>query len=355
MEIGEERMGPKQCKPPTLTPAYVALYPHLCEVARQHGYALAIHGSVARDMDLVAVPWTDEASDSWTLRDAIVARLRIANPHDRNVIGATEQSCKPHGRIAWAITLGNGAVLDLSVATFIHAKPATPPAAPIAAQHEFCQHVESAGRNVIGAKVCGKPMPCWMHGKAIAAQHEAREGCDEADALAVALFHPDNDAACDKALRGIDLVCHHGPGCVHPEIAGPHRARAMSRAVLRNRVAVAVRKAVRAAEERVRAECEAEKSKAVADQCALCDGHVDEMRAERDSWRRTCEKLTGERDSATAELARALLALAEAARAACEAVDRCTLYGPADQAREKLAALRALVATLDPPTPETSP
>ena len=29
----------------------------LCDVAREMGYALALHGSMNRDMDLIAVPW----------------------------------------------------------------------------------------------------------------------------------------------------------------------------------------------------------------------------------------------------------------------------------------------------------
>lgn len=31
------------------------------EVARGCGYAIGLHGSMKRDVDLIAVPWTDEA------------------------------------------------------------------------------------------------------------------------------------------------------------------------------------------------------------------------------------------------------------------------------------------------------
>jgi hypothetical protein len=48
-------------KPPNIAPAYVTLYPGMCELARECGYALAIHGSLATDMDCIAVAWTDEA------------------------------------------------------------------------------------------------------------------------------------------------------------------------------------------------------------------------------------------------------------------------------------------------------
>lgn len=38
---------------------YQAFLPELRKVARSCGYALAVHGSMERDLDLVAVPWVD--------------------------------------------------------------------------------------------------------------------------------------------------------------------------------------------------------------------------------------------------------------------------------------------------------
>lgn len=40
---------------------YVMLWPAVVEECRARGYAAALHGSLAKDMDVVAVPWTDEA------------------------------------------------------------------------------------------------------------------------------------------------------------------------------------------------------------------------------------------------------------------------------------------------------
>lgn len=31
----------------------------LRDIAREHGYALSVHGSVARDIDIVAIPWVE--------------------------------------------------------------------------------------------------------------------------------------------------------------------------------------------------------------------------------------------------------------------------------------------------------
>src|SRR4051812_2987278 len=44
------------------------------EVARTHGYALAVHGSVNRDIDLIACPWVAEATDAETLYIALMRK-----------------------------------------------------------------------------------------------------------------------------------------------------------------------------------------------------------------------------------------------------------------------------------------
>ena len=45
-------------------PIYAAcLYPELAEMFRTKGWALAVHGSLARDFDLVAVPWHNDPVD----------------------------------------------------------------------------------------------------------------------------------------------------------------------------------------------------------------------------------------------------------------------------------------------------
>lgn len=98
---------------PSFAPAYVALYPHLSEIARAHGYALAIHGSLQRDMDLIAVAWSDEAASPRALIESIVERVREAGYSECSSDGPQG---KPHSRLAWTIPLGNGAALDVSVA-----------------------------------------------------------------------------------------------------------------------------------------------------------------------------------------------------------------------------------------------
>ena len=47
-------------KPAKAKPSFYAhCYQYLQQISRELGYNLLIHGSMDRDMDLVAVPWTD--------------------------------------------------------------------------------------------------------------------------------------------------------------------------------------------------------------------------------------------------------------------------------------------------------
>ena len=40
---------------------YSVLYARMASIAATLGYALTLHGSMIRDCDMVAVPWTEEA------------------------------------------------------------------------------------------------------------------------------------------------------------------------------------------------------------------------------------------------------------------------------------------------------
>lgn len=97
---------------------YAALYPALLETAQQHGYTLACHGSMMRDFDLVAVPWTEKARAAEDLIRAIVlihAADETAFPlnAERALASVSE---KPHGRRAYTVLLGGGGPrLDISV------------------------------------------------------------------------------------------------------------------------------------------------------------------------------------------------------------------------------------------------
>jgi hypothetical protein len=50
---------------------YRGVLPNIRKVARELGYAIGEHGSLRRDLDLIAVPWTLEHADKDELAGAI--------------------------------------------------------------------------------------------------------------------------------------------------------------------------------------------------------------------------------------------------------------------------------------------
>jgi hypothetical protein len=55
---------------------YEEFLPGMRDIARQHGYALAVHGSMERDLDLVAVPWVENVSAPEALVFALAESFR---------------------------------------------------------------------------------------------------------------------------------------------------------------------------------------------------------------------------------------------------------------------------------------
>lgn len=93
------------------------ILPPMRRAAKDAGYAITVHGSLNRDIDLVAIAWAEH--NVWPidkLIDALVGAIRgvvgRAHCHDK------EWTVKPHGRrakhmIAWVGE--NTANIDLSV------------------------------------------------------------------------------------------------------------------------------------------------------------------------------------------------------------------------------------------------
>lgn len=93
------------------------ILPAMRRAAKDAGYAITVHGSLNRDIDLVAIPWREH--NVWTM-DALIESLVGAM---RGIVGRAhshdkEWTAKPHGRrakmlLAWVGE--NSANIDLSV------------------------------------------------------------------------------------------------------------------------------------------------------------------------------------------------------------------------------------------------
>jgi hypothetical protein len=89
-------------------PFYAAIYTELAELFRGRGYALAAHGSLARDFDLVAVPWGAEPATPDEVVKAVLERWTVFRQ-------AGPPVAKPHGRIVYTLLFSQwgDAALDL--------------------------------------------------------------------------------------------------------------------------------------------------------------------------------------------------------------------------------------------------
>lgn len=94
-------------KPANFAPVYLGLYPELAEIARKHGYALAAHGSMARDFDLICVPWTPTVSPPQDVVNEITSTFAIKE------VGLPE--LKVHRRLVYVLSVSFGeCFLDFS-------------------------------------------------------------------------------------------------------------------------------------------------------------------------------------------------------------------------------------------------
>jgi hypothetical protein len=89
---------------------YESIIPVIRRVARNCGYAIGVHGSLRRDLDLIAAPWIDGCSSPWHLCYSIQMKLLGF------VIERRKPTKKPHGRIAYSIHCGwSDIYIDLSI------------------------------------------------------------------------------------------------------------------------------------------------------------------------------------------------------------------------------------------------
>lgn len=90
------------------------ILPPIRLAARHHGYAVAVHGSLKRDIDLVAIPWREH---NVSMPDELVAAIcgAVAGVVGRCIRHSTSTQ-KPHGRVAYTLVHGGFiAEIDLSV------------------------------------------------------------------------------------------------------------------------------------------------------------------------------------------------------------------------------------------------
>lgn len=76
---------------------FLELLPSIREAARKLGYAVGLHGSLVRDFDLIAVPWTEDAAHP----DDVAEVIKKAAGCVRWRVYRDQGEPKPHGRMVY--------------------------------------------------------------------------------------------------------------------------------------------------------------------------------------------------------------------------------------------------------------
>lgn len=101
-----------------IDPDYARVFTVARCIAWSEGYAMVMHGSFTRDLDLLAVPWADEATDAEHLVRRIACALDDLDLLIKDPKAPSQATQKPHGRLAWTMTFkafGDPRFIDISV------------------------------------------------------------------------------------------------------------------------------------------------------------------------------------------------------------------------------------------------
>lgn len=94
-----------------IDPDYGRIYTMVRKLAWEEGYAIGLHGSFTRDLDLIAVPWTGSACEPEHLVRRIVDATGLHDQHGN-------PGSKPMGRLCWTLTFpafNDPRFVDLSI------------------------------------------------------------------------------------------------------------------------------------------------------------------------------------------------------------------------------------------------
>lgn len=84
---------------------YTSVLPTIRAVARKSGYAIGVHGSLTRDLDLIAAPWAKGAVQPVTLAARIHSAISKYS-YSPSSLRKQGSGNKPYGRQAYVLHLG---------------------------------------------------------------------------------------------------------------------------------------------------------------------------------------------------------------------------------------------------------
>jgi hypothetical protein len=91
---------------------YTVIYPQFRSKALDLGYTLALHGSMASDMDMIAIAWVEDAKPVEELVKALSDCIGNTVWKDHHL---TSGEHKPHGRMTYTLSIYSDWYIDLSI------------------------------------------------------------------------------------------------------------------------------------------------------------------------------------------------------------------------------------------------
>lgn len=89
-------------KPTHVKPSFYSYcFEELKDIAKTYGYNLVLHGSLNRDLDLIAIPWVDVIGSVDKMIDEFAQYLGA----ERIVMTDKQKNCFPHGRMSYILNL----------------------------------------------------------------------------------------------------------------------------------------------------------------------------------------------------------------------------------------------------------
>ena len=94
---------------------YAAMWEDFRQAALDKGWALGLHGSLSNDMDIMAMPWVENAKPIMEMIQSLEDCL--TKPDEELWIPTTMSTDKPNGRVVYTVHIFADFYLDINTIT----------------------------------------------------------------------------------------------------------------------------------------------------------------------------------------------------------------------------------------------
>ncbi len=91
---------------------YACMWEDLKTAALNSGWALGLHGSLSNDMDIMAMPWTEDSVSAWEMIGELCKCFTDAGELRSSVRVSAD---KPNNRVVYTISIWADFYLDINV------------------------------------------------------------------------------------------------------------------------------------------------------------------------------------------------------------------------------------------------